>query len=291
MKISKRPRWLAAAVVVAATAGVLAAVVPGGANAAPVARAASQNSGSATGLGQLSGLLPRNHLTWKARSRSNLSNETVRLPIYPGDAPTRAPGRRRGCGTSCWTPPTPASRTTWASTTRRSWPTSGSAARPRADGHARTTRRRRRIRSGPAVIHFQGAPDFSPTRIAVPGPNGFPLAKFQPGAVAGPGYSPFIRIAGLGRGLQRADHRHRRRPVRRHPPHQHRRPGAGRPHRGPVRARPVRGVVGRHAVRQGLRRRPADRLPEHRRRAAADRGARALHLRSGARQRVVQRRR
>jgi hypothetical protein len=30
----------------------------------------------------------------------------------------------------------------------------------------------------------------------VPGPTGFPLAKFQPGAVAGPGYSPFIRIAG-----------------------------------------------------------------------------------------------
>src|SRR5207302_9305138 len=34
------------------------------------------------------------------------------------------------------------------------------------------------------------------TRIAVPGPNGFPLARFQPGAVAGPGYSPFIQIAG-----------------------------------------------------------------------------------------------
>jgi hypothetical protein len=49
---------------------------------------------------------------------------------------------------------------------------------------------------GPALVHFQGAPDFSPTRIAVPGPNGFPLAKFQPGAVAGPGYSPFIQIAG-----------------------------------------------------------------------------------------------
>jgi hypothetical protein len=31
--------------------------------------------------------------------------------------------------------------------------------------------------------------------VAVPGPNGFPLARFQPGAVAGPGYSPFIRIA------------------------------------------------------------------------------------------------
>src|SRR5262245_52447480 len=49
---------------------------------------------------------------------------------------------------------------------------------------------------GPAAVHFAGAPDFSPTRIATPGPDGFPLAKFAPGAVAGPGYSPFIKIAG-----------------------------------------------------------------------------------------------
>jgi len=30
----------------------------------------------------------------------------------------------------------------------------------------------------------------------VPGPTGFPLKSFQPGSVAGPGYSPFIQIAG-----------------------------------------------------------------------------------------------
>jgi hypothetical protein len=51
-------------------------------------------------------------------------------------------------------------------------------------------------RFGPGVVNFAGAPDFSPTRIAEPGPDGFPLARFQPGAVAGPGYSPFIKIAG-----------------------------------------------------------------------------------------------
>jgi hypothetical protein len=49
---------------------------------------------------------------------------------------------------------------------------------------------------GQAVVNFQGAPDFSPARIAEPGPNGFPFARFQPGAVAGSGYSPFIRIEG-----------------------------------------------------------------------------------------------
>jgi hypothetical protein len=45
-------------------------------------------------------------------------------------------------------------------------------------------------------VNFAGVPDFSPTRTAVPGPQGFPLKSFTPGAVAGRGYSPFIRIAG-----------------------------------------------------------------------------------------------
>jgi hypothetical protein len=49
---------------------------------------------------------------------------------------------------------------------------------------------------GPGLVHFKGAPDFSPTRICVPGPQGFPLANFAPGAIAGKGYSPFIQIAG-----------------------------------------------------------------------------------------------
>jgi hypothetical protein len=49
---------------------------------------------------------------------------------------------------------------------------------------------------GPGVVNFAGAPNFAPARVAQPGPAGFPLAKFAPGAVAGPGYSPFIRFAG-----------------------------------------------------------------------------------------------
>jgi hypothetical protein len=49
---------------------------------------------------------------------------------------------------------------------------------------------------GPGVLDFPGAPDLSATRIAEPGPDGFPPAKFQPGAVADANYSPFIHIAG-----------------------------------------------------------------------------------------------
>jgi len=44
-------------------------------------------TGSAAGLGQLSGLLPRSHLTEESALQINLSNETARLPIYPGVAP------------------------------------------------------------------------------------------------------------------------------------------------------------------------------------------------------------
>ncbi|MBV9414104.1 MAG: hypothetical protein JO363_03920 [Solirubrobacterales bacterium] len=161
------------------------------------ARGADGTGGSAEGLGQLSGLLPRDKLTLESAIQVNLSNETVRLPIYPGDAPV--PGhpsqtervwyiiedasdqglahdlgvnyapKLANLGIGC-----PAC----VQTVTEDNPT------PQANPF------------GPAVIHFQGAPDFSPTRIAVPGPTGFPLKSFQPGAVAGPGYSPFVRIAG-----------------------------------------------------------------------------------------------
>ena len=93
--------------------------------------------------------------------------------------------------------------------------------RLRADGDPRLAD------AGPEPVRaggrqLRGRAGLQPDPDREPGPNGFPLAKFQPGAVAGPGYSPFIRIAGsqvvysapivaTGDG-----------PVRRRPPHQHR---------------------------------------------------------------------
>jgi hypothetical protein len=47
-----------------------------------------------------------------------------------------------------------------------------------------------------AVVEFQGAPDFSPTRVYDPSPTGFPPVKAAPGAVGDAHYSPFVRIAG-----------------------------------------------------------------------------------------------
>lgn len=47
---------------------------------------------------------------------------------------------------------------------------------------------------GEGIVHFQGIPNFSPRRILVAGPMGFPPAKAQPGGTGGPLYSPFIRF-------------------------------------------------------------------------------------------------
>jgi len=184
----------------AAAASLSLAGWAGAASAAPAAPAASTGCkgkipGEAHGLGQLCGLLPRDKLTLESALQVNLSNETVRLPLYPGIAYKGTPHEEKvwyvlldssdpgaahdlgvnyapklaNIGISC-----PACVQTVALEN----PT------PLQNPF------------GPATIDFAGAPDFSPTRVATPGPDGFPLAQFQPGAVAGPGYSPFIKIAG-----------------------------------------------------------------------------------------------
>jgi hypothetical protein len=49
---------------------------------------------------------------------------------------------------------------------------------------------------GRAPVEFAGTVDFSPTRMIIPGPTGFPPLQAQPGSVAGPGYSDLVRVAG-----------------------------------------------------------------------------------------------
>jgi len=187
MKILKRRWWLAAAsAVLVAVSAVLTTVASGGANAAPSEATAAR----AGGLGQLTGLLARNHLTEESALQVDLSKETVRLPLYPGTANGKTvwyvlldasdAGLAHDLGVNyapklaniAVSDPAAVQTVTLASPTPQANP------------------------FGPAAVHFAGAPDFSPARIATPGPDGFPLAKFQPGSVAGPGYSPFIKIAG-----------------------------------------------------------------------------------------------
>jgi hypothetical protein len=179
-------------------AGLLAVAGYAGASAssaASVARAASHNSGSATGLGQLSGLLPASHLTEESAIQVNLSNETVRLPLYPGIAYKGTPQQEK-----VWYVLLDASDSGLAHDLGVNFaPKLANIAISDPAAVQNVTLENPTPQAnpfGPGVIDFAGAPDFSPTRIATPGPDGFPLAAFQPGAVAGPGYSPFIKIAG-----------------------------------------------------------------------------------------------
>ena len=179
--LSKRRLLVAATLVIIAAAAAMGSQALAG---------AKDGSASANGLGPLSGLLPRDHLTEESAIQVDLSKESVRLPLYKGKAN----------GETVWYVLLDASDQGIAHDLGVNYaPKLGNLAigdpqavqtvtldSPSPDQN----------KFGQAVVNFQGAPDFSPTRIAEPGPTGFPLANFQPGAVAGPGYSPFIRIAG-----------------------------------------------------------------------------------------------
>src|ERR1700738_766843 len=180
MKIPSNRWWLTAAIP-AVSALALATVASAGSTA---------GAAQAGGLGRTSGLLPRDHLTLENAIQVDLSKETVRLPLYRGKA----------SGKTVWYALMDASDAGLAHDLGVNYaPKLANLAIGCPECVQTVTLEYpapQQNRFGQAVGDFQGVPDFSPTRIAEPGPTGFPLASFQPGAVAGPGYSPFIRIAG-----------------------------------------------------------------------------------------------
>jgi len=196
MSARKRGPIAMLGVVVAASLAVVG-YAGASASAAPAAHVARADTvpGAAEGLGQLSGLLPRDHLTEESALQVDLTHETVRLPLYPGTAYAGTPQAEK-----VWYILLDASDAGLAHDLGVNYAPklaniaiSDPAAVQTVTLDSPTPQQNP---FGPAVVNFAGAPDFSPTRIATPGPNGFPLANFQPGAVAGPGYSPFIKIAG-----------------------------------------------------------------------------------------------
>ena len=184
--LSWRRAFAALTLALAAVAAVMVSQAFGGVKDAP---------GAAKGLGQLTGLLPRDHLTVESAIQVDLSKETVRLPLYKGIAYKGTPQQE-----TVWYVLFDASDAGLAHDLGVNYaPKLANIAIGDPEAVQTVTLESPtpdQNKFGQAVVDFQGAPDFSPTRIADPGPNGFPLAKFQPGAVAGPGYSPFIRIAG-----------------------------------------------------------------------------------------------
>jgi hypothetical protein len=181
MKLLSKRKLLAAVTLVLAAAAVAIGTAFGGSKDAPA---------SAQGLGQLSGLLPRDHLTVESALQVDLSKQSVRLPLYKG----------RADGQTAWFVLLDSSDQGITHDLGVNYaPKLGNLAIGDPEAVQTVTLDSPtpdENRFGQATVNFDGAPDFSPTRIAQPGPSGFPLANFQPGAVAGPGYSPFIRIAG-----------------------------------------------------------------------------------------------
>ena len=154
-------------------------------------RADAHGTGPAGGgLGQTTGLLPREKLTEESAINVDLDKQTVRLPLYPGKAGNK----------TVWYVLLDASDAGLADDLGVNYVPKLQNLGIGCRGCIQTVTLQpttpQTNRFGTATVNFQGAPDFSPTRIATPGPDGFPLAKFQPGAVARRGYSPFIRIAG-----------------------------------------------------------------------------------------------
>jgi hypothetical protein len=173
------------------TTAVAAVAVVASAALATAALAQSDSVRAASGgLGPTAGLLPRDHLTLESAIQVDLSKESVRLPLYKGKAD----------GQTVWYTLLDASDSGLAHDLGVNYAPKLANLAINCPDCVQTVHLEsptpQQNRFGQAVVDFNGAPDFSPTRIAEPGPDGFPLAKFQPGAVARAGYSPFIRVAG-----------------------------------------------------------------------------------------------
>lgn len=176
---------------IATLLGGIVALAVLGINGHQTASADTTDPGAAAGLGQRSGLLPRDHLTLESALQVDLSKETVRLPLYKGRGPN---------GETAWFVLLDASDSGLAHDLGVNYAPKlaniGLGCPQCVQTVTQESPTAAQNKFGQAVIHFSGVPDFSPARIAVPGPTGFPLARFQPGAVGGSNYSPFIRIAG-----------------------------------------------------------------------------------------------
>ena len=167
-----------------AVVGVTLGVSPAGGSvvgAAPIQQNASEGS-APIGL-----TLPKNRRTITSALRVDLTRDFATLPLHKGSAG----------GETVWYVITDTSSARMA---RRLGvnhsPKLRNAQRecPACVQEAKTTE----PLLGQAPVRFQGAPDFSLTRTLTPAPKpkAFPPRSFTVGAMAGAGYSPYVRVAG-----------------------------------------------------------------------------------------------
>ena len=145
-----------------------------------------KSAGGAQDLGQLNGVLPSSKLTEESAIEINLSKEYTRLPIYPGDAPNPKTGQIE----KVWYLLLDASDKGLADDLGVNYApklqTSASAVPACVQTVTEENPSPANNHFGPAVIHFAGAPDFSPEREAVPGTDRLPAEVVQTGGRSAP---------------------------------------------------------------------------------------------------------
>ncbi|WP_198047595.1 hypothetical protein [Kutzneria sp. 744] len=183
MRIRDRRRAIMLSAVGLAVASVLASVVPQAA-----ASATGGDHPSDAGTGATTGTLPVSKTILPSAIKVDLQNEYVRLPLHKGDYK----------GRTVWYVLTEASDQGAADDLGLNYApklANASVGCPSCVQDVTLTGGANAI-FNEATIHFAGVPDFSPSRVLTAGPTGFPPSQATPGAVGGPGYSPFIRVAG-----------------------------------------------------------------------------------------------
>jgi hypothetical protein len=171
----------AAAIPLVATGIIVGAPVASGGERTQVTQAN-------TSSGPTRGLLPRSKFTIESTIKIDLNNQSLRLPLHRGEFH----------GVSYWYILTDASEQGPADALGLNFaPKLGNAAIgcPACVQDVTLTAPADNV-FGEGTVHFEGVPDFTPTRTLVPGPTGFPPASAAPGAVGDANYSPFIRVVG-----------------------------------------------------------------------------------------------
>src|SRR5581483_4688691 len=88
-------------------------------------------------------------------------------------------------------------RIVWYVVTESSSPSDAAARKVNSSpklANAKGTKAVQKVQIVNGLIDFPATVDFSPARVVVPGPAGFPPAQALPGAVGEPDYSPLIEL-------------------------------------------------------------------------------------------------
>lgn len=149
------------------------------------AEASASNSVQAAPDNASDVLLPPSKFVLRSALQVNLTRRFVRLPLHRGSYR----------GLTCWYVLTDVSDQALATQLGLNFAPRLANVPNNAPGAFQTLNVPRNILQA-SNVEFKGIPNFLPLRQVVPGPLGFPLKAAEPGAIAGPGYSPYVQPAG-----------------------------------------------------------------------------------------------